>query len=356
MHQSLSNLPNKVIVDTNVLLDAAFVSDGLARKSIIALQRLGLSLLLSEGVANEGADKLEFFAKQLELDFAPIDYWIRYLNSIALERIPSVDPVLGFGVNKSDQHVAAVARQHHAWILTGDAPLVMEAQKLGLSARFPWDVLMECALQEGRYEDIGNFIRVVPPGDRCGLIFARVLPGAWSGLKDVGRFTVCDIENVGRIYYDTQSSEWKFDLQTRNSVSLKWILASDRPTIVCGTYSFNETSSGGVLRLRASDGAQRNQANKEKIERPLTGNAPGSMSFGHTVGREDYWNGYLRSIVIGPQGVSDKTWKALTSIPEAAPNPYDADGLRRSLRLLNRLIQADEGQIAALSEHQLLTG
>jgi predicted nucleic acid-binding protein len=80
MHQTLSNLPRRVLVDTNVLLDSAFVSDGLARKSIAALRRLGFSILLSESIDSEGAEKLNYLILELGLRFDPVTFWRQYLN------------------------------------------------------------------------------------------------------------------------------------------------------------------------------------------------------------------------------------------------------------------------------------
>lgn len=225
MHQSLSALPKRALPDTNVFLDAAFVADGLARKAIEALNSLGTSIILSDGVEREADKRLQQLRRKLVLSFDPRELFTRYLATIPLVRVPPADPSLGCGVNHSDQHVVAAARQFDAWILTGDAPLIMEAQKLKQPARFPWDVVMEAAKQQGRYEETENIIRVVRPSRKSGMIFARVLPGSWRVLKNVGNFTVCDIQNVGWIYYDTQQADWVFDLVTGDSVRVGWPMA-----------------------------------------------------------------------------------------------------------------------------------
>ncbi len=151
MHQSLLALPKRALPDTNVFLDAAFVADGLARKAIAALNSLGTLIILSDGVEREATGRLEHLRYQIGLSFDPVALFTRYLETIPLERVPPADPSLGCGVNRSDQHVVAAARQFDTWIMTGDAPLIMEAQKLGLKARFPWDVIMEAVSPVSTY-------------------------------------------------------------------------------------------------------------------------------------------------------------------------------------------------------------
>lgn len=156
MHQTLSALPKRALPDTNVFLDAAFVADGLARKAIASLTSLGTTIILSDSVESEAVTKLQQLKGRLDLHFDPVEIFKNYLATIPLLRVPPADPSLGRGVNRSDQHVVAAARQHGTWILTGDVPLIIEAQKAGVFGRLPWDVCLELAEQQRRYEDIGN--------------------------------------------------------------------------------------------------------------------------------------------------------------------------------------------------------
>lgn len=320
------------------------------------LPALGISIILSEGVEMEAIRRLDELRKKLVLHFDPLSLFRQYLSTIPLLHVPQADRALCEGVNKPDQHVVAAARQNDAWILTGDAPLIFQAQKLNVPARFPWDLLMDAAVQHGHKEDIGQIIRVVPPSRQTGLIFARVLPGAWWRGRDIGQFTVCEIKNVGRIYYDTHRSAWVFALATGDEVNVDWPMDQEGQQVVCGTYRLFGPSSGGQVRLRASGEGRTNKASSVKTKHRLTGTNCGPMSFGHSLHGQHYWNGHLRSIVVGPQGLGNENWKALTSIPEAAPNPYDSNALERTLRLLEGLLQSQPAMITAISEQQLRSG
>lgn len=356
MHQTLSALPKRALPDTNVFLDAAFVADGLARNAIAALASLGTSIILSDGVESEAVTRLQQLKRRLALNFDPVDIFQRYLATIPLLRVPPADPSLGCGVNRSDQHVVAAARQYGTWILTGDVPLVVEAQKVGVPGRLPWDVYLELARKQGRYEDIGNVIRVRSPSQQTGLIFARVLPGSWRNLRNVGQFTVCEIQNAGRIYYDTHQADWVFDLVTGDSVRVPWSMAGDGWLMVCGTYRLSGLDSGSLIRLRASGEGQDNRAIGVKTAHRLTAANSGTISFGHAANGEHNWNGHIRSIVVGPQGLSNETWKALTCIPESAPNPFDSNALEPVLRILDRHCRGLDPTITAISEHHLQDG
>ena len=58
MHNSLKGLAKHVLVDTNVLLDAAFVN-GAARKALMLLSQLGLSPIIDEMIELEANRVLE---------------------------------------------------------------------------------------------------------------------------------------------------------------------------------------------------------------------------------------------------------------------------------------------------------
>jgi len=200
MYHSLTDLPTRVVPDCNVLLDAAFVAGGSARKSIDLLGALGHSILVDEMIQCEAVRILMDLTTRLGFTFDPLSRFDEFLRSKPAMFVPPAPPVLGKGVNRADKHVAAAARHYDAWILTGDTTLAVEAEKIGLHARFPWDVILEFAAQQGTLNDLSNFVRFVPPTRQQGLIFGRLIPGEWAGMKGVGEFTVCDIENIGRVF------------------------------------------------------------------------------------------------------------------------------------------------------------
>ncbi len=63
MHNSLEGLPTRVLIDTNVLLDAAFLTNGAARRSLTLLGQLGYSPVIDEMIELEAIRILEKYRK-----------------------------------------------------------------------------------------------------------------------------------------------------------------------------------------------------------------------------------------------------------------------------------------------------
>jgi predicted nucleic acid-binding protein len=337
MYHSLANLPKRVIADTNVLLDATFV-DGLARRATRLLGRLGISLILDDMTEREAESILDRLKKKLALSFEPKALLAEYLSLVQVIRVPPGSPMLATGINRADRHVVAAAREHSAWILTGDAPLVVECDKIGLPARFPWDVVMEDASQRGRQDEISKIIRVVPPTKEQGLIFARVIPGAWRGIRGAGQFfTVCEIGGLGRIGYDNSNERWVFDTAIGQKAEARCTLDSDGPWAVCASYKLPGIGKSGRIEIRAGRRPAPVPPGITSTLKQLPRSPFGDLRIGSTSSGLDYWNGHVRAIVVGPQTMSAETWKAIVYTTEGAPNPYDANALERALTLVNQL-------------------
>jgi hypothetical protein len=367
VYHSLADLPQRVVPDCNVLLDAAFVVDGSARKSIDALATLGQSLLIEEMIQREAVRILSDLGTSLGLTFDPLSHFNSFLSSKPAMFVPPAPPLLGTGVNRADQHVAAAARHYNSWILTGDTPLAVEAEKVGLQARFPWDVILELAAQQGnlnklvdkfrqtspvksaefrrkapngrepsvRFYPLANFVRFVPPTRQTGLIFGRLIPGGWAGMKGVGKFTVCDIEHIGRIYYDARKESWIFGLVTGVEATVRCPVVSNAPIAVCGTYSRPGAGRQGRVTIRTGSFPSTSCAATKTTLTGLRYPGPGRITVCHTIENTHHWNGHLRTLVIGLQTMNRGTWVALIATREGAPNPYDFNALRHALRLVS---------------------
>jgi predicted nucleic acid-binding protein len=347
MHQSLKDLPSRLVLDANVLLDATFVSDGVARRAVGLLSTLGFSPVVDEATEQEALGILSKLRRRVGLSFNPEALLTNYIGAMRILRVPPANPMLGGGVNRSDRHIAAAARQYNAWVLTGDAPLIVECERAGISARFPWDVLMEAAASRSGLPDLDQIIRVVMPTRETGLIFGRVFPGSWRGLRSVGRFTVCDVENVGRVYYDTHTEQWVFEMAFGASVGAKISLADEGPWAVCGSYQLGGTGGHGRITIRAGRFPSTIVGATQGTLKRLMSATPGRISFGSTVEGGEHLNGHLRAVVVGPQVMGKDTWKAIIAIKEGAPNPYDSDALERVLNTMQTL------QVSQLSEADL---
>lgn len=331
MHQSLSALPSRVVVDTNVLLNATFVADSSARYSLEQLSRLGFSLIVDQAIEDEATRVLRKLRVKLGLPYDPVDFFRAYLGQSRILSLPRAALFRSKSVNKADHHIIGAAAHYDAWVLTGDIKLSAQCQGLHIATRLPWDAIMEAAASEKRDPPIDYLLQVAGISATSGSFFARIIPGNWAGMVSVGRFTVCDIQNVGRIYYDTSTEEWVFSTIMGADTRLKCPLVPNQYWIVSASYEAGTQGSSGIVTLRAArpfgQSLQDNISIKGKISAPT----PGAISFGHTVDQSDYWNGHLRRVVLSPIPIDSKGWRALVKVPEAAPDPATSNVLEAAL-------------------------
>lgn len=114
----------RVVIDTNCLVDAAFVA-GFARKAIRLLLQHKYELVISQNVINE-AYALFSTTTSGSLEFNLLrnifDKFVREVMTIKVCAKIRAFP----GVNKSDWHVVTEALEQGAWLLTSDTPLQFE--------------------------------------------------------------------------------------------------------------------------------------------------------------------------------------------------------------------------------------
>jgi len=333
MHNSLKGLPKRVVIDTNVLLDAAFVMDGAARKSLALLRQLEYLPIIDGKIESEATRKLKEYRKSFCPAFDLATVLSDFVSRAHILCLPSAKQMSNTSVNRHDVHVVSAAQQYGAWVLTGDLALNVELCVDGIQPRLPFDVIMEA----GTTLTIENIIRIIAPTRESGMLFGRVIPGNWVGMKSVGSFTVCDMENVGRLFYDTATEEWIFEMPIGEMVQVKCPLQQGEQWAVCGSYNLPGAGKSGRLSIRAGIHPSTIFSRSKKTAKIITNSTPGVSKFGSSVKNQDYWNGHLRSVVIGPQGMSSKSWKNIIAIPEGAPNPYDSGALSRVLEQVGAL-------------------
>lgn len=332
MHNLLSNLPRRVVLDANILLDGTFVRDGMARRSIDLLGKLGFSVIIDEDIVREAERVIEKYSRKFSIAVDLREYLRRHMRDMGYVFVTASSQLNVGGISRHDRHVSSAAIQSDAWVLTGDLKLYSELISAGLQARSPIDIAMEVATSAGKNPDINDIVRIVSPGKHLGMLFGRVIIGNWAGRRGVGKFTVVDIENIGKIYFDTDDSEWVFRLATQAVARLKVDLVEGEQWVVCGTYLLPGAGKRGNVQIRASRSPLVAGVQHTKTEpslKQIVSSAPGQISIGHSVEQKDFWNGHIRSIVVGPQGMRTDRWNAILSIPEASPNPFDDNMLSR---------------------------
>jgi hypothetical protein len=236
--------------------------------------------------------------------------------------------VVAVRVNRADSHIARAAIHYQATVVTGDVPLLAQCLADDILAEFPWNIVV----QDGETPPVGEILRIVPPTRRRGTIFARVTPGGWAGRLDVGEFTIVDIENIGRLFFNSKSEEWTFNSVI--AVRLKFPLSGQGTTIVCASYNLPAAGSGTVVVRASCQASGMLGSRSESTLKKLRADA-GEIRVGATRTGQSYWNGSIRHLTVSPEGMSNSKWKSIAAVPEAAPNPINRDALDFALKRMS---------------------
>ena len=333
-----------------MLLNAAFISDGFARKAIHALTEMGFSACCDDTSWSVAIEKLRSKRISLGLTYDPIPIFENYARSSNIVHLPPSPIEQVAPVNPADRHLAYAARDRTAWVLTEDAHLIEQLIAAGIEVRNTWDVLY--ASLGGVDPPIDFPIRMTRLSRTTGYLFGRIQTGPWAARRQEGRFTICEVENVGHLYYDNGPGQWVIDMRNGLAVSVDCEVGVGEIWAVCVSYRLPmKGGHRGNVTLRAAGPAGQRESVSETTLRALPlKQGPGRISSGHSVSGNDHINGYIRVIVLGRIPVSRRLWLAITSIPDGAPNPFGADVLDDALTA----IQFTEGGIAILPRQSQL--
>ena len=307
--------------------------DGLARKAIKTVKSSRFKLITNEQSIFDGHLRLQNLKKELNLKFDPLPYFELFLIQNKIHIVPNENNYKEYddsSINNSDKHLIPVIKKYEGWLLTSDLTLIPESKNL-IEARLPKDVIAESNLGSKDPQNLFNTIFTLPPlTENEGSIFVRIIPAGWGGKKDSGEHNICNIPNVGRIFYDSSSQEWVFQTTLEVEARASAIVLENQNWAVCGTYKLTGAYDKSKVCIFAGmypDTVTLSKPQKtgkifEKININNQNLFPNS-------------NIYLRAVVTSSKTISPDTWKSIVQIPEAAINPYDSDGLRLALKILN---------------------
>lgn len=333
MHRSLDQLSNTVLVDTNVLLNGCFIAESAASYSISWLTARNYSLIIDQSIEEEALRILRLLQKKLKLNYCPVQALKTYLKLMAIVLVKSTDLTRNRHVNIADQHVFSTAIQFHAWILTADIKLAAELQQTECDNRLPVDIVMEALTRKDGQPPINYMFRFIGLSKDQGCIFARVFPGNWAGQSNIGRFTVCEVANVGRLFYDTDSTEWVFRTKLNSELRLNCELRTSEEWLLSASYEFNSQSNRGNITLRGKSSSGNVVHGSTAHSGIFTAERPGTLTLGHSAAIGEHWNGNLKHLLAIPSSMNKRTWKALCKVPEATPDPLAGNALELALRL-----------------------
>jgi hypothetical protein len=309
---------DRVLLDANAVLNATFIRESwsalvvsklLARKSAIFVgsRSLGEAVFIARKAAR-GLRKTSDPAILIE----------GLIKRVGAIEVPPSDQPVENVIPAHDRHVAQEATTAGATIFTSDAELWSGCNSVGRAAVLP--------LQALRHLDgmsLATTVFGVAPGIHKGSVFARVYPGEWGGMKDVGEFTVADFFGRLWLHYSTSRSAWVAEMAEVGAVSVSVPIAPNAMQVVAVSW---DAPKRVRLRVAAVDAPA-----EKAMPKPLSAPLIGSVSIGHRANGEHHWNGAINVCVMNDRPIGKDLWASLRANSEATPNPYDADRLRQAM-------------------------
>jgi hypothetical protein len=316
----------KILLDANIVINAAFLPQSFAAKAVALAHRNGSRFFVGDGVMRETRGRLAHYAPNEAVHSLAVAQIDKFLHWAAAELVTSDDtsPVPD-AIPRSDRHVYQASVRAGAAVLTADAGLWLACRDCEVTALLPLELIRRSdgiALQ--------TTIFGVPPTQAAGSIFARVYPGAWAGTVSSGKFTVAHFPGGFWLYYDAAKAAWVAEVaglkclvlhvpvfgSGLQTVCLSWSCDGDKPQI--------QLQVAGIEHPKTFD-----------LVGPLAFRPSGLPTIGCTGERQHYWNGSIYYCVTNDKRVAKKSWRKYQQHSDLAPNPYDADRVVAAVQHLN---------------------
>lgn len=311
---------NGVLLDTNVILDAAFNKDSEALVAIQLLNKMGLKIYYSTSTLAEVKHIIIKEVDKQNLKYNPLLFVNKLFQTFGIKNIEcGVENDFKF-INNSDKPIVSSALENDLLLITSDCRLYHECQQENIEVSLTWLVRNEWCLRNNSLS--GRLIIPFPLGSDSGFIFSRVIPDNWesSSIKS-GIHTVVDFEYFGKLEYRSADNVWVF--QFKNSKSL--ITSFDfKSTDVINFMIVYDFKKGRALFMNShspnSESVQINNFDKSK--------GVGQIRIGSSNNNDNYLNGVLGNLSFGAGKISRQKFNLFVKYPELLPNPSDTDRLR----------------------------
>jgi hypothetical protein len=337
---------SRALVDTNVLLGAALIEDGIARRAVRSVQSLGHAVYCDEISYGEAVRRLERARRHLGLPYDPVVVFEHLVYRLGILFVPPGDPIIPTSIHRHDRHIPRAAGQFATWVMTDDIELQIALTAAGFEARNSFEVL-QAAAENGSSPATAPPLpaRIGPAAPKAakGWVMAWVTPGPWASGHPSGHRTVVDLPGFGHVYYDTDTAAWKAEVPfASQTLSAPFPLQPDIPVAV--GIGFDGSRVPG--KLFVASGAPSSPPNY--VSANTQAHVPyctiADAAIGHTLANDSHWNGQVRRLSAGDRFVSKKLWKHLVSVEDIAPHP-ELDVLDKTLVVIGNL--SEWGQVAA---------
>ncbi|QBQ49106.1 hypothetical protein [Brevundimonas naejangsanensis] len=323
----------RVILDTNALLNATFNSGGLAAYTLSVLRKKRTPMYVTPSIEAEVGRVSGRLKSKYRLGYDPA---IAVRSALRAHEILYAPPPKGIPlarVNRPDEPIARAAKQLGAAVITDDIEFIIQARAAGVDAWQYWEVSRSYT-GHGELPDISKVVRYGVPGG-AGYIFAGVAPGDWAGRRLDEKFSVCEVERLW-LYYDGLNEHWEVRTPGGEVVRLSMPLKAGSRYVV--GVNFRPSEKGNQIVLMAAERGGVTEFVRADVGTVTDVTSQSRLNLGHTQRQSNHWNGTIQDLVVASGSLPIRTFRLLASTEDLSPNPLDSDKLEEAVQRVMVLV------------------
>ena len=311
-------MADRILLDANTILNAAFVSESWSIKSVSCAIKNGVTVIVGHDTVREAVTVARRMALELGKQTDPegiIESFIRHFRLIQISASATTD--VPKEIPAHDTHVYCEADSAKAAILTSDSELWLKCKQAGYEAVFPLEIIRQF---DGH--SLATTVFGVPMNPKSGSVFVRGYPINWGGHVSDGLFTLIDFPGFLWLYYNAGSSQWVAELEGEESLAITQEITDDSLQTVSLSWRF-----GDQIYLRVG-GAHAPAL--RKMDAALPGKLSEARIGSHRTGQH-YWSGAIYVSIFNDRPISKDAWRLYLQDRDLVPNPFDMDRLRGAI-------------------------
>ncbi|PDT14250.1 hypothetical protein CO670_24050 [Rhizobium sp. J15] len=314
LFRPLDSVPGRLVLDANVLLDLLLIVDGLGFFVVRGLRRRGFTLLTTTIAIEEVKRTLKRGRASL-CDLSPlVDLLLS--NGEIQAKLPTT---VVHGVSDHDNHLAAVACEYHAGIVSEDLPLLYDLDRAQIHARS----LREVALSLTSADRPNQELTIFGQGTGAdGHVFLKVIPDADVATNALRSWYLFDQEKFGSIRYDGTRKSFIFAASAGGELALPIELIPENQYAILLNYSVGQRTSLTMKVRRFGHDAELVATAQVA---PLKGRPTRAIIVMNSQAKNVGWNGSLQALTFGPYQPNKQVWRASHSLVGVAPPTLTAD-------------------------------
>lgn len=313
-HRPLPNGVKNVVLDANVLLDAALITDGAGINALKVLLSRGCKLFTSDKAVHEAYSRLVEYRKALPPITPLLTAMLRGIDVVTTEGQHS-------GISSHDAHLAIATTAVQGVVLSEDLPFIYDANFAKIHARTIREILISLENEPDAVHEAAFYSTILGAD---GHIFA--IASALEGIFDTSRhFNLFEASRFCRVLYDSGSSSFKVvTFDERAIINLPFDLEPMRTFAIALEYSIGKNTQVFLRICDVVSGREvRGEARLPLLVQPPIPQVTWLNRFEHE--RGEGWLGHLQVGTFGPYRLARKTWRACKSIIGVAPSTLTAD-------------------------------